>query len=57
LVVKEDPDDNRVLECAVGARAEFIVMGDKHLLQLEEYAGIRIMKVADFLKLWPPNKA
>jgi len=41
-VVEDDPDDNRVLECAVVAEARYIVSGDKHLLALEEYEGIRI---------------
>ena len=31
-VVKDDPDDNRVLECAVAGRADYIVSGDRHLL-------------------------
>jgi putative PIN family toxin of toxin-antitoxin system len=48
-VVKADPDDNRILECAVAAGSEVIVTGDAHLLQLGAYRGIKIMKVADFL--------
>ena len=48
-VVKADPDDNRILECAVAARSDVIVTGDAHLLQLGAYRGIKIMKVADFL--------
>ncbi len=31
-VVKEDPDDDRVLECACSAESQFIVTGDNHLL-------------------------
>jgi hypothetical protein len=31
-VVKNDPNDNRVLECAVAAGSQFIVTGDNHLL-------------------------
>jgi uncharacterized protein len=34
-IVAEDPDDNRVLECAVAGRADYIVSGDKHLLKLK----------------------
>ena len=49
-VIKEDPDDDRRLECAVASGAEIIVSGDKDLLRLGEYSGIRIMKVADFLQ-------
>ncbi len=29
-VIKEDPDDNRVLECAISAQATVIVSGDSH---------------------------
>jgi len=48
-VVKADPVDNRILECAVAAGSDVIVTGDAHLLQLGAYRGIKIMKVADFL--------
>ena len=48
-VVKADPDDNRILECAVAAGSDVIVTGDAHLLQLGAYRGIKIIKVADFL--------
>jgi putative PIN family toxin of toxin-antitoxin system len=48
--VPRDPDDNHVLECAVAARSEIIVSGDRHLLEMETFGGIEIMKVSDFLK-------
>ncbi|MBI5143163.1 MAG: putative toxin-antitoxin system toxin component, PIN family [Nitrospirae bacterium] len=44
-----DEPDNRILECAVAAQAEFIVTGDKHLLALENYEGIAILTLAEFL--------
>jgi predicted nucleic acid-binding protein len=47
--VKADPDDNRILECAVAAWSDVIVTGDAHLLQLGAYRVIKIMKVADSL--------
>ncbi len=50
-VVEADPDDNRVLECAMEARSEFIVTGDNDLLRLGGYAAIRIIRVADFMNL------
>jgi uncharacterized protein len=53
-VIKEDPDDNRVLECAVAADARFIVSGDNDLLRLGQFRNIRIVKVADFMKLITP---
>src|SRR5579862_3544056 len=48
-VIKEDPPDNRVLECAVTAGSDYIVTGDKDLLRLGRYDAIRIVTVADFL--------
>ena len=48
-VVKEDPADDRILECAVTAGSDFIVSGDKDLLRLARYDSIRIVNAADFL--------
>ena len=50
-VIQEDPDDNRVLECAVAAGSRFIVSSDNDLLRLGQFRNIRIVKVADFMKL------
>jgi putative PIN family toxin of toxin-antitoxin system len=50
-VVEEDPDDNRVIECALATGARWIVSGDKHLLGLEEYEGIRIVGAATAVKV------
>jgi len=47
--IPEDPDDNRVLECAVEAKSMFIVTGDAALLRLGQYGGIPILRVADFI--------
>jgi len=47
--IKADPDDNRILECAVQAQADTIVSGDAHLLKLKQFRGIPIMSPADFL--------
>ena len=49
-VVKEDPPDNRILECAVEAQSDAIVTGDGDLLRLGQYGDIPIMKVSDFLR-------
>lgn len=48
--ITTDPSDNRILECAVAAKSEVIVSGDRHLLLLGSHAGIPVMKVADFLE-------
>lgn len=53
--VPNDPDDNKFLECAVSCRADYIVSGDKHLLSLKEYQGIKIMKVSEFLQYFHKN--
>lgn len=47
--IKEDPDDNRILECALAGDADYIVSGDKHLLRLQSYKGISILLPAEFL--------
>ena len=50
-VIKEDPDDNRILECAAEAESEYIVSGDKDLHRLGQYGNARVVKVADMLNL------
>ena len=50
-VITAHNDDNRILECAVKSEANLIVSGDKHLLNLKEYEGIKIMKPAQFLNI------
>lgn len=42
-VVQSDPDDDKVVACAVAARADFIVSGDRHLRSLDTHRGIRIV--------------
>jgi len=48
-VVKADPDDNKFLSCAAAARAEAIVSGDTHLLELKTFKGIGIVSPHIFL--------
>ena len=47
-VVKDDPD-NRILECAVAGDAAIIVTGDKALLALREYKGVRVITLREYL--------
>jgi putative PIN family toxin of toxin-antitoxin system len=47
--VDADPDDDKFVECALQASASLIVSGDHHLLELEEYEGIRILSAAEFV--------
>ena len=46
-----DPNDDMVLECAVKAGADLIVTGDKDLLAVGNYEGIRILTPREFLQL------
>lgn len=55
-LLSDDPD-NRVLECAVEGRADFIVSGDSHLLALKEYQGIPILKAVEFLNKFASPKS
>jgi predicted nucleic acid-binding protein len=49
--VCRDPEDNMVLECALESYAQYIVSGDKDLLELEAFRGIRIVRAGEFLEL------
>lgn len=49
-VVKDDPDDNRIVECAVESGSEKIITHDNDLLRMNEYQGIRMVKVGEFLR-------
>lgn len=42
-VVEDDPDDDKFFECAVALKAKFIISGDKTVLELEEYIGIKVV--------------
>jgi len=48
-VVKADPDDNKILACAVEAGADYLVTGDQHLLAIRQYEGVEIVTVRYFL--------
>ena len=47
--VRQDPADNRFLECAVAGKASYLVSGDQHLLRLRQFRGIRILSPKEFL--------
>jgi putative PIN family toxin of toxin-antitoxin system len=48
-VIKEDIEDNKIIECAVESKANYILSYDKHLLNLKEYEGIKIIKPEEIL--------
>jgi hypothetical protein len=48
-LIKEDPSDNLVLDCAVEAGADYIVSGDRHLLRLKKCGKAKIVNPQQFL--------
>jgi hypothetical protein len=48
-VVKEDVDDNKILDCALQAKVNFVVSGDRHLLKLKKFKNIKIVTPREFL--------
>jgi putative PIN family toxin of toxin-antitoxin system len=47
--VSDDPDDDKFLACAIASKCSVIVSGDKHLLKVSGYQGIRVVKPLDFV--------
>ena len=48
--IADDPADDMILACAVEGNADFIISGDKHLLNLRNYRGIKMVTPAEFLE-------
>jgi len=55
-VIKRDPDDDKILACAIAAQADWIVSGDDHLLCLKRYKGIPIVTPRQFSRAWEKMK-
>jgi len=49
--VEDDPDDNKIIECAVEGNADYIVSGDKHLLNVEKFEYVEIVTPKEFIEL------
>lgn len=48
-LIKEDPDDDKIIKCAIYSGSNFIISGDKHLLKLIKYKEIKIIPPSEFL--------
>ena len=48
--IKDDPKDDKILDCAIACNAEFIVSQDNHLLNLKNFKNIKIVSPEEFLK-------
>jgi putative PIN family toxin of toxin-antitoxin system len=50
ISICEDPDDDKFIECAIAGKCDIIVSGDKHLLKLAVYKGIKIIRPREFVE-------
>ena len=51
LDLVRDKSDNKIIECAYDSKADYIVTGDPDLLEIKEYAGIKILNANNFLNI------
>ena len=49
-IIKNDPDDDKFIECAVAFKADAVITGDREVLAIKEYKGIRILTPQQFLE-------
>lgn len=47
--VCEDPDDDKFIACAIASRSKMIVSGDRHLLKVSGFGGIKVMRPRQFI--------
>jgi putative PIN family toxin of toxin-antitoxin system len=48
-IIKNDPDDDKFIECAAALKADAVITGDREVLSIKEYMGIRILTPQQFL--------
>ena len=46
----DDPEDEKFLACALASKSEVIISGDRHLLKVSEYCGVRVARPREFLE-------
>ena len=49
-IIKDDETDNKIVECAIAANAQYIITYDQHLLRLKRFRDIHIILPKEFLK-------
>lgn len=56
-LIKEDPDDNKFVDCAIAANATFIVSEDAHFKSLknEPFPKINVIRLRQFLEILSDN--
>ena len=55
-IVKNDANDNKIIECANAGNADYIITRDEHLLKLRKYENIKIVKPEEFLDIMKNEK-
>ena len=55
-LIKDDADDNKFVDCAVAADAEYIVSNDKHFKVLEDidWPKVTVLKIQEFMRQLNP---
>ncbi len=48
--VCDDPEDEKFPACALASKSKVIISGDRHLLKISEYCGVRVVRPRDFLE-------
>ena len=51
FLIKDDPSDDKFLEAAIAGNADFIVSGDKHLLDIKQFQSVPIIIARDFIEI------
>jgi putative PIN family toxin of toxin-antitoxin system len=54
-IVTDDPDDNKILECAKAGNVYYVVSSDIHLLELKRFENIIILTPKEFMRIMPMN--
>lgn len=52
----DDPDDDKFIACAIDTNTKLIISGDKHLLKVSGFQGIRVVKPKMFVDKYLPNR-
>jgi putative PIN family toxin of toxin-antitoxin system len=50
-IVREDPDDDTILDTALCGKAKYIVSGDKHLLKIARYKNVQLLSINEFKQI------
>lgn len=51
-IIKNDPDDDKFIECAIALKADAVITGDREVLAIKEYMGIKILTPQQFLGVY-----